>query len=353
MPVYVVTGKLGGGKSLTSTARIRDYLLDGRKVATNLNIYLPAILGKHKKTTRLYRVPDKPTRHDLEALGRGNSTYDESKNGLLCLDECGTWFNSRTWNDKSRQPMIDWCLHARKLGWDIIFIIQDESLIDKQARLALAEHVVNCSRTDRINVPIVGGLYKAITGSRLPLPRVHVGTVRYGSSASRIVVDRWVTVGTSLYQAYDTKQVFSDHYDNGTYSVLPTWYTHGRYEKPLTVGRFMRLTKIYFRQFSRVFLAFSFLGIGLLSGFVYGITRTDTTEQEQQKTEEVKTLLTQSGFVASFVELPDSRHEFTIDIDGDLYDLNYFIDSGYNVQVVDYCTVKVFRDEQVKTYYCR
>nr|WP_250114634.1 zonular occludens toxin domain-containing protein [Escherichia coli] len=26
--------------------------------------------------------------------------------------------------DKDRQPVIDWFLHARKLGWDIIFLIQ-------------------------------------------------------------------------------------------------------------------------------------------------------------------------------------------------------------------------------------
>nr|WP_240297107.1 zonular occludens toxin domain-containing protein [Escherichia coli] len=60
--------------------------------------------------------------------------------------------------DKDRQPVIDWFLHARKLGWDIIFLIQDISIMDKQARLALAEHVVYCRRSDKLNIPLLAPL---------------------------------------------------------------------------------------------------------------------------------------------------------------------------------------------------
>src|SRR5690606_41824258 len=52
-------------------------------------------------------------------------------------------------SDKGRTAVIDWCLHARKLGWDIIFIVQNISIVDKQARLALGEHLVICRRLDR------------------------------------------------------------------------------------------------------------------------------------------------------------------------------------------------------------
>ncbi|WP_430623398.1 zonular occludens toxin domain-containing protein [Escherichia coli] len=98
-------------------------------------------------------------------MGIGNTSYDESRNGLLVLDECGTWFNSRSWGDKDRQPVIDWFLHARKLGWDIIFLIQDISIMDKQARLALAEHVVYCRRSDKLNIPFVGSIMNLVSGA--------------------------------------------------------------------------------------------------------------------------------------------------------------------------------------------
>ncbi len=257
MAVYFVTGKLGGGKSLVSVSRIKIALLNGAPIATNIDLNLQYLVGRNDKKSRVFRMPDKPSVADLHAIGVSNKSYDESKNGLLVLDECGTWFNSRSWNDKSRQHVINWMLHARKLGWDIIFIVQDISIVDKQARLALGEHVVYCRRLDRLTIPFVGRLYKLFTGSRLPLPKVHMGIVKYGDSQNAMTVDRWSLVGITLYSSYDTKQAFSDNYEHGVYTVLPPYYTIGRYSIPYTVKNIMRLTKIYWRRFSRpvVFIA--------------------------------------------------------------------------------------------------
>lgn len=254
MAVYFVTGKLGAGKTLTAVGMIRDRLSRDCRVATNLNIHLPTMVGRKNKTIRLERVPDKPSIVDLEGLGNANRTYDEAKNGLLVLDECGTWFNSRTWGDKERQQVINWFLHARKLGWDIIFIVQDISIVDKQARLALAEHVVYCRRLDRANIPIIGTIFKILTlGHRLPLPKVHIGIVKYGDGQNALTVDTWMMLGNRLYACYDTKQQFSDFYSDGLYSVLPPYYTVGRYQVLMTPRNIMRITKIYFRQYSRIF----------------------------------------------------------------------------------------------------
>lgn len=112
MAVYVVTGKLGAGKTLVAVGKIKDKLNRGCPVATNLDLRLNKLIGEKARNTRVYRIPDKPQLADLEAIGRGNESYDEAKNGLLVLDECGTWFNSRSWADKSRQAVIDWFLHA-------------------------------------------------------------------------------------------------------------------------------------------------------------------------------------------------------------------------------------------------
>ncbi|MBY0545150.1 MAG: hypothetical protein K2Q14_06335 [Gammaproteobacteria bacterium] len=94
MAVYAITGKLGSGKSLVSVGRIMDYLAKGRPVATNLNLYLDKYFGQRSKA-HYVRLPDIPTVQDLQAIGKGNDSLDESKNGLLVLDECGVFFNSR------------------------------------------------------------------------------------------------------------------------------------------------------------------------------------------------------------------------------------------------------------------
>ena len=232
MPVYFVTGKLGSGKSLSMVGRMRDYLLDGRIVATNIDLRLENLLPSSARKVTAYRLPDKPTVDDLNAIGVGNESYDEGRNGGLFLDECGTWFNSRNWQDKSRQPLMDWMLHARKKGWDVYFLVQDISLIDKQAREALAEHVVWCRRLDRMPIPFLSPLIKLFTGYRLLFPRIHFAIVKYGDTVQHLTVDRWVYRGSSLYSAYDTKQIFIDD-GNGIYSYLSPWHLRGRYAKKI------------------------------------------------------------------------------------------------------------------------
>lgn len=267
MAVYFITGKLGAGKTLCAVGRIRDYLVKGSPVATNLDLDLVNMVGAFAKSPRVLRVPDKPTLPDLEAIGRGNDTYDESKNGLLVLDECGTWFNSRSWNDKTRQPVINWMLHARKFGWDILFIIQDISIVDKQAREALAEHVAYCKRLDRIAVPFLGFVWKLITGKKLSLPKIHMAIVKYGDRDSSLVVDRWFYFGRSLYSSYDTKQAFSDFYDKGVFSQLPPWLSAGRYMVPRDWRFYMRMTKIYFKRYSKT----AVLSLGIALGVMFGM----------------------------------------------------------------------------------
>lgn len=264
MAVYFVTGKLGSGKTLAAVGRIHDYLVKGRKVATNLDLNLTKLLPVREKKSVVYRVPDKPTVEDLEALGIGNDSYDENKNGLLVLDECGTWFNARSWNDKKRAPVIDWFLHARKLGWDIIFIVQDISLVDKQAREALAEHVVYCKRTDRLSIPLVGGLLRKIG---IKFPKVHYGIVKYGDSEHSLTVDRWVYRGKNFYQAYDTKQIFVDDPSSSVYQYLPNWYFKGRYLSPSPLEQVKR--KLENKSKIDPLLPIKAVAVGFISALVF------------------------------------------------------------------------------------
>jgi hypothetical protein len=154
-----------------------------------------------------HRIPDKPNITDLEAIGQGSSSadYDESKFGLLVLDECGTWFNSRNWQDKERRAVNDWFLHARKLGWHVYIIIQDESILDAQARDAIGELIVRCRRLDKLRVPFLAPIVKAFTGINLTFPRIHRAKVTY---ADGLLSDVWTYRGNDLFACYDTRQAF-------------------------------------------------------------------------------------------------------------------------------------------------
>jgi hypothetical protein len=231
MSDYIVHGKKGNGKSLVCVGRIRDALMAGKPVATNLNLQLehllPHQLGK-EKPVRCFRLPDRPRIEDLELIGRGSDDIDESTYGMIVLDECAAMLNSRTFGDKGRQPMLDWFVHSRKLGWDTYFICQNPNQIDKQVREALVELSVSCKRLDKLRIPVLGALTKNFLGFEIRPPKIHVATVRYGVANDALVSDRWTYRGTDLYRGYDTRQVFRDNYSEGTFSYLSPFHLTGR-----------------------------------------------------------------------------------------------------------------------------
>lgn len=222
MSVLSAEGKLGTGKTKFAVWRAQTYLRQGRRVASNVDLVLSKLVPE--KRCSYLRLPDKPSAFDLEALGHGNSeSYDEDRNGLLVLDELGTWLNTRSFQDKGRAAVIDWLIHARKLGWDVILIVQDSNMIDRQVREALIEYQCKCMRLDKVRVPVIGRLLGVFGGRWGYMPRMHLVTSRVGSGANAVIAERWMYRGDDLHAAYDTRQVFSERYPHGAHTVLPAW----------------------------------------------------------------------------------------------------------------------------------
>lgn len=243
MSVYFVTGKLGSGKGLTCVGKIQEYVRQRRRVATNMDLFMEHLAENRRNKQAVIRLPDKPRISDLEMIGYGceKEDYSGKRFGLLVLDELGTWFNARSWNDKERAAVIDWFLHARKYRWDVILQVQSVSVIDKQLLESLGEHVVVCKRMDALPIPIIGTLIAFLFGARLRLPRFHLGIVFYGRPPNGQIVDRWWQRGTGLFKAYRTGQVFESGMEliggelvdmRAPYSYLSRWHLDGRYARP-------------------------------------------------------------------------------------------------------------------------
>jgi hypothetical protein len=229
MSDYLVFGKKGNGKSLVCMGRIRDALLAGKPVATNLDVYVDKLLPPDRRDVRLYRLPDRPRIDDLLAIGMGSENVDESTYGLVVLDECAAMLNARDFHDKGRKEMLDWFVHSRKLGWDTYFICQNPAQIDKQVRESLVELSVVCRRLDKIRIPFVGALSKHLLGRELRAPKIHHATVRYGLDRAAMINDTWTYRGTDLYAAYNTRQVFLEDYPHGIHMMLTPWHLAGRH----------------------------------------------------------------------------------------------------------------------------
>lgn len=260
MAVYIVTGKLGSGKTLLLVMRILDYLKKRRRVAVNIDVKMDKLCRPANKHSRVIRLPDLPSADDLVGLGMGYDSYDEDMFGGIFLDEAGVWLNSRDWNQGGRSDLLKFFLFLRKRRWDLWLCVQNVNVIDKQVRESIAEHVVYINRWDRIKLPFpVGPLLRLVTLGLFKghLPKMHQAIVKYGAKFNSPKVDDWFYRGNEFYSFYDTTQEYDKQYDKGAYSMLPPGY----WRRPLptaqrNAGFYMRTTKIFFRRF-RIINAFA------------------------------------------------------------------------------------------------
>lgn len=244
MAIYSVEGKLGTGKTKFCVWRAQGALRDGLRVASNIDLELDQLVPELPKA-HYTRIPDKPTAPDLEDIGHGNpDSYDEEKNGLLILDELGSWLNSRSFQDKTRMPVIDWLIHARKKGWHVFFIVQDASMIDAQVRNALIEYSCRCRRLDKVKIPFFGDILGMFHKRLAYMPRIHMVAARIGEGPQEIVAERWNFKGDDLHSAYDTRQVFTAQGDYRTREVLSPLYFDTPTVKP---SIFSRLLAFFFK----------------------------------------------------------------------------------------------------------
>ncbi len=233
MPGWIIQGVRGEGKSLAAVYKIREYLLQGRPVATNLDLYLDKLLPDDNKSL-CYRLPDHPRLEDFQLLPPAfDPKYKgEDHNGLLVLDELGTWLNSRNWTEKSRLKMLNWLFLSRKDHWDIVLLAQDYEMIDNQVRNTLCDYLVQASRLDRQKIPYISGIMKFLgfSGKMFQLHRYHVF---YGFNMQNDPDESWSFRGHDIWHGYDTNQRFKDGIEavgdtlvdmRATYTYLPAAY---------------------------------------------------------------------------------------------------------------------------------
>ncbi|MCK6903595.1 hypothetical protein L8Q74_01575 [Enterobacter roggenkampii] len=240
MAVYFVTGQLGNGKGIFSAYRAQQYYRAGRRVAANYP-FDTTLLGPRSEAP-VFVLPARPRIEDFHLLGRGAPEAEKEKFGALFLDECSSWLNARHFARADRSAIIDWIVHSRKLGWDVYFIVQDEEMVDKQVLNATGEHVVRCSRLDRLRVPLFSTLMElfrpkayGVTGEKKGILPLYIKARTFiGAAGSR---DKPANVelfpAKPYFGLYDTNFVFTDGTESlrgrlvdmrACYSQLPAKY---------------------------------------------------------------------------------------------------------------------------------
>lgn len=244
--IYVITGHLGSGKTLLAvTLAVEHYLRKGKRVASNMALWLDECLPASSRCTAI-KLPGVPTAAHLESLGLGyeGGEYNEDSFGLVLLDEAGSWLNSRDWSDKSRRGLFTWITHARKYGWDVALVVQDFESLDAQIRRSVTEIYVSCRRLDRIGIPFLP----------LRLPKVFLAVGVYGGPGGA-VYKRWMG-NTGAFSWYNTREAVREEvlYTDagpvdmrGVSTMLSAWHLRGRYLRRSTFS-FLRLCEKVFYE---------------------------------------------------------------------------------------------------------
>lgn len=191
--IKLYVGRPGSGKSLDSIQDIRCAIRRGKIVVSNFwlnRLGLPGA-GKYVYLSKRVLTPDNIV--DNIPLDKA---YKEGRY-LLVLDECQLLFNARDWQRNSSAGWVQFMTQHRKLGFDIILIVQHEDMIDKQIRNCV-DFVVEHRKVSRFGP--AAWLMSVVLGGYLRIVRY------YGQDS--VISRSFFRGGRRLYDLYDTSAIF-------------------------------------------------------------------------------------------------------------------------------------------------
>jgi len=151
-----VQGSTGDGKTKLIVLIIRGYLMQGRRVATNIELFpekmrLPGYDKNPEKYHKLIiRLPNKVKARHLKALGLGHDgdVLNKAKYGLIAIDEMLTHYDNHSYKCADNKPLRDWLTQSRHFRWNVTFISQNTMSLDKQLILRFCNFNVSVSLFD-------------------------------------------------------------------------------------------------------------------------------------------------------------------------------------------------------------
>ena len=222
--ITFLRGKPGSGKSVHTAILIKQALRRGQNVIANFPFRDDLIKPKGKRPkgqfifvhNKYFRMFNKNPKYFWQCpticlAGFADNFHKFSDTGrcyesqtILVFDECGSIWNSRTWQVPGRQEWLDFYSEHRKYGFDIYCISQFERQIDRQIR---EQFEYDIEHRKLSNFKTFGKLLSFFVGGDL-----FVAIKRwYGvKSKKENKISSQFFIGTkSIYKLFNTSQRFS------------------------------------------------------------------------------------------------------------------------------------------------
>lgn len=199
--VFVVSGKLGSGKSYHCCKMAIDHLLSGGVVATNMAIDLERIMANYHRRLKSWQLVKVDAESDPHKIPRGDLRGSGRRRVLVILDEALNWFASSAGvKDDRKATWGEWLRQSDKLGQDVYFIAQNFERAAKWIRelAQVALRVTNFGNFHLFRMPV---------GKWLHLGRCYAVS-RYEISSLTLLSIWTYTINPRVWSCYRTAELF-------------------------------------------------------------------------------------------------------------------------------------------------
>lgn len=159
--IQLITGKIGGGKTVLAVEKMFNHMLDGGTVVSNIDLVWAEVVklglkrkGRHIQREQYQRLDlnddSTPWHHQIPWGTRDCPVH-------VYLDEVHLFFNSRDWQRTAQlhRDMLSFLSQSRKACVDVTFIAQVASTLERQFRVQ-CEWEIYVRNFKDINIPIFG-----------------------------------------------------------------------------------------------------------------------------------------------------------------------------------------------------
>ncbi|NWK54252.1 hypothetical protein HW115_01410 [Verrucomicrobiaceae bacterium N1E253] len=158
--IQILTGKIGAGKTLHAVEFIYEALIEGRTIATNIELVYDKLAYLALKEKGVLIREDQIIHLDLNADPNWHQSIPwgiVGKTVLVVLDEIHLFFNSRDYakTDKNHRSMLSFLSQSRKACVDVLFVAQVASQVEKQFRNQ-AKNEIYINDFGNFHLPLVG-----------------------------------------------------------------------------------------------------------------------------------------------------------------------------------------------------
>lgn len=205
--IEIITGSIGGGKTYHAMEMIAQRLCQGGVVATNCVLNKQAFADYVLKKTKCKMDPRQIVELTYEQVlhfpEHSPAMCNDIKT-LIIIDEAHIWLNARSWNDKLNAPakknLMEYAAQTRKQGTDLVFIVQNESMLDSQVK-ALATAFWYNMDMQNLKIP----------GLRIKYPLAQFLRQKYHPLHKTKSMERqWVAKDKKIFDLYNTDQMLVD-----------------------------------------------------------------------------------------------------------------------------------------------